>query len=90
MIVRIHVDFTDGTELSYVESKRATSDFTTCCLDFFNIKKEYEDVILVRSDGETLSRNELIDSSTPCGREIREAHNLHKMLVAGVLGFLEI
>lgn len=79
-MIIIHWDFTDGTEVSYVEGKSLGYNFTTHCLDFFNMDENVEDVVVLRSDGAKISRKNIKAHSF---KEIRESHNIHKLLIAG-------
>ena len=78
-MITIHYDFTDGTEISYVQGKLKKDNFTTHCLDFFNMDEDTDDVIIVRSDGKKISRKN-INSHT--SKEIHNVHNIHKMFLA--------
>jgi hypothetical protein len=84
-MIKIHWDYTDGTEVSYIEGKALKDDFTTCCLDFFNQEQSCDDVIILRKDGSMISRNN-IQLSTD--KEIRLGHDIRKLLVAGILKFI--
>jgi hypothetical protein len=79
-MIIIHWDFTDGSEVSYQEGLKLKDNFTTCCLDFFNMDKQVDDVIVLRKDGATISRNNI---QLHTAKEIRKSHNIHKMLIAG-------
>lgn len=84
-MIEIHYDFTDGTEVSYMTGKILGDNFTTCCLDFFNMDERVDDVVVLRSDGKKISRKNIQQHSV---KEIRKAHNIHKMLVAGSFEWL--
>jgi len=83
-MIRIHYDFTDGTELSYQQGLNMQDNFTTCCLDFFSFDTKCEDVVVVKQNGEYISRNELLSSEyvNYTDKEIRKEHNIQKMLKA--------
>lgn len=85
-IITIHFDFTDGSELSYIEAKNETKSFNTHCLDFFCFDTEADDVIVLKKDGTRISRKN-IQQHVCNGKEIREAHNLHKLLRCGYFEF---
>lgn len=85
-MIRIHWDFTDGTEISYLEGLLKKDNFSTCCLDFFSMDNEAEEILVVRKDGKKISRKNIQDHST--GKQIRKEHNIRKMLVAGALNWL--
>lgn len=80
-MITIHWDFVDGTEVSYIEGIRLGDNFTTNCLDFFNMDIAVDDVVVKRKDGSRIHRKYINDYSR--GKEIRKTHNIHKMLVAG-------
>lgn len=84
MIV-IHWDFSDGTEVSYTQGKLLVDNFTTHCLDFFNMDVEVDDVIVLRSDGTKISRKNIDKHSI---KKILKSHNIHKMLVANSFDWL--
>lgn len=79
-MITIHFNFTDGTEVSYVEGKILKDNFTTHCLDFFNMDEEVDDVVVLRKDGSKISRKNI---QKHANKEIRAEHNIHKMLVSG-------
>lgn len=83
--VYIHWDFTDGSELSFVEGNATLNGFHTHCLEFFSTNFRPDiNVIVVKSNGEYISRNELLQNDgTYTSKQIRHAHNLQKMLIAG-------
>ena len=87
MKIIINYDFTTGKEFSYgegLELIKQGKNFYTNVLDFFNfdINQEYE-IIVLNKEGLHISRNELIEKPGKyCSKEIRHAHNIHKMLVA--------
>lgn len=84
-MITIHWDFTNGTELSYVEGCRKGDDFTTCCLEFFNMDIEVDDVVVVNKTGKIISRKNIWLHSS---KEIRKEHDIRKMLVAGAFQWL--
>jgi hypothetical protein len=85
-MITIHWDFTDGSEVSYQEGLELKDNFTTCCLDFFNMDIDVDDVIIYRKDDKHISRKSIQKHTN--GKEIRDAHNIHKMLVAGSFNWL--
>ena len=85
-MIIIHWDFTDGSEVSYQEGMELKDNFTTCCLEFFNMDIDVDDVIIYRKDDKHISRKNIQKHSN--GKEIREEHNIHKMLVAGSFNWL--
>ena len=84
-MITIHWDFSDGTEVPYVQGKLLGDNFTTHCLDFFNMDERVDDVVVLRSNGEKISRKNIQAHSF---KEIRKSHNIHKMLVAGYFNWL--
>lgn len=79
----IHWDFTTGEELSYIEGLQKGSGFCTHCLDFFSLDTGCN-VIVRRKDGKVINLASIQEHSV---KEIREAHNIHKMLVAGAFNW---
>ncbi len=84
-MITIHYDFTDGTEVSYQQGLELKDNFTTCCLDFFNMDLDVDDIVVVKKDGGYVSRKHIHLSTS---KEIRKAHNIHKMLVAGSFNWI--
>lgn len=80
-MITIHWDFTDGTEISYIEGMESKNNFTTHCLDFFTMDSKVE-VIIYRKDGKKIS---LININNHSNKQIRNSHNARKMLVSGSL-----
>jgi hypothetical protein len=85
-MIIIHWDFTTGEEVSYQEGLELKDNFTTCCLDFFNMDIEVDDVVIYRKDNKHISRKNIQNHIN--GKEIRKAHNIHKMLVANSFNWL--
>lgn len=87
MKIIINYNFTSEKEVSYgegLELIKQGKSFCTNVLDFFNfdINPKYE-IIVLDKNGFYISRNELIDNPGKfCSKEIRHAHNIHKMLCA--------
>ena len=84
-MITIHFDFTDGTELSYVDGLLKEDNFTTCCLEFFNMDIDVDDVVVVRRTGKKVSRKNIQQHTS---KEIRKEHDIRKMLVAGSFNWL--
>lgn len=84
-MITIHYDFTDGTEVSFVEGLLLDDNFTTCCLEFFNNDIEVDDVVVIRRNGRKVSRKNIQQHTS---KEIRNAHDIRKMLVAGSFKWL--
>ena len=82
--VTIHWDFTDGTELSFIEGLKAKKDFTTCCTHFFHFQYEDFDVTVVKKDGAYINSLELLEGNSGgyTIKGIRKAHNIEKLLIA--------
>lgn len=80
--ITIHYDFTDGSELPYGLAILAQDDFTTNCLEFFSADNPNARVI--RADGTSISVKDLLDNvGGHTDKQIRKAHSLHRLLVAG-------
>jgi len=89
-MITIHYDYTDGTEVSYIEGEKLGNNFTTCCLDFFcfDYLKQADDIMVLKKNGDYLSAKKMIDGNhNYTKRDIRFGHNIRKILVAG--GFLD-
>ena len=87
-MIKIHYDFTDGTEVSYIEGLELKDNFTTNCLDFFLSKIDAEDVVVYKKDGSYVSRNELLTNpSEYTGVHIKACYNFHKLLKANTFKF---
>lgn len=84
-MITIHWDFTDGTEVSYAVGRTLKDNFSTNCLDFFNMDEDVEDVVVKRKDGKSIHRKSINEHSS---KEIRKEHNIHKMLVAGSFNWI--
>ena len=84
-MITIHWDFLDGTEVPYMQGKLLGDNFTTHCLDFFNMDEQVDDVVVLRSDGKKISRKNIKEHSF---KEIRKSHNIHKMLVSDSFNWL--
>lgn len=83
-MIKIHFDFTDGTEVSYIEGYELGDDFTTNCLDFFNNDEEVDDVVVIDKHGSQLSRKKLMSNKSEyTDKQMLNTHNLQKMLKAG-------
>jgi len=86
-MITIHYDFTDGTEISYIEGTIKKDNFTTKCLNFFSF--DYDaDVMVIKKDGTSILKSDLLNENKHTLKDIREEHNLHKMLVANAFKFL--
>ena len=84
-MITIHFDFTDGTELSYVEGLHKKDDFTTTCLEFFSMDTTAEDVVVLNKDGLKISRNNIQKHTT---KKMRNEHDIRKLLVGGAFYWL--
>ena len=84
-MITIHWDFKDGTEIPYMQGKLIGDNFTTHCLDFFNMDEKVDDVVVLRSDGLRISRKNIRQH---CSKEIRKSHNIHKMLISSSFDWL--
>ena len=88
-MITIHIDFIDGTEVSYIEGLELQDNFTTNCLTFFSQElTNAENVQVIDKHGRSIDRNELMSNtggrinSIYTDKEMRPAHNIYKMLVA--------
>lgn len=84
-MITIHWDFKDGSEVSYMQGKLLGDNFTTNCLDFFNMDERVDDVVVLRSDGCKISRKNIENHTN---KQIRQSHNIHKMLLAGSFNWI--
>ncbi len=84
-MITIHWDFTTGEEVSYQEGLELKDNFTTCCLDFFNMDIDVDDVIIYRKDDKYISRKNIQQHTS---KEIRKEHDIRKMLVSGSFNWL--
>lgn len=83
-MIKIHYDFTDGTEMSYFEGLKMGDNFSTCCLDFFTVENPASDIVIINQNGSSISRNELINNEGDyTAKEIRQEHDILKMFKAG-------
>lgn len=94
-MITIHLNFTEGDEVSYYQGLIKHDDFTTCCLDFFDQDFSQEVVILIRkynhkNKGEYqtfyISKNHIQEHTS---KEIRKVHNIHKMFHSGAFEWKE-
>ena len=84
-MIRIHYDFTDGSEVSYKEGVLLGDNFKTHCLDFFNMDEKVDEVLVIKKDGSYISRKNINYHSR---KQIRKSHNIHKMLIADSFDWL--
>jgi hypothetical protein len=84
-MITIHWDFTDGTEFSYQEGLKLKDHFNTCCLEFFNMDIDVDDVVVVKKSGKKISRKNIQQHTS---KEIKKEHDIRKMLVAGSFNWL--
>ena len=85
-MITIHYNFTDGSEVSYQEGLELKDNFTTCCLDFFTMDIETDDIKVIKQDGSYISRKTIQLHSS---KIINKSHNIHKMLVANSFKWLK-
>lgn len=80
-MIKIHFDFTDGTEVSYLQGCELKDNFTTNCLDFFNNDEKVDDVVVIDKQGNILSRKLLMSNKSEySNKHMRNTHDLQKML----------
>ena len=87
-MIKIHYDFTDGTEVSYKEGLELKDHFNTNCLDFFNWDENVSDVWVISANGSILSRNSLLKDGTYTTKHITKTHNIQKMLKANTFNWI--
>lgn len=87
-MIKIHIDFIDGTEVSYIEGlelldKDPNCNFTTSVLTFFSNSWD-NNVIVIDKHGRSIDRNELMSNEghSYTNKKMRKDHNIYKMLVA--------
>jgi len=86
-MITIHYDFTDGTEVSFIEGKELGDAFTTNCLNFFNFDNDVE-VIVLKKDGSKISSLKLLENTgLYTEKNIRIVHNIEGMLISGAFNF---
>ena len=87
-IIVIHYDFTDGSELSYIQGLNSKTAFTTHCLEFFST--ENINAIVVKKNGEYIKVKDLLENTGfHTKKQIRKSHKLRKMLIANVFEWAE-
>lgn len=85
-MITIHYDFTDGTEVSYLEGFNLWMEgthFTTHCLEFFRF--EFGDVTIISSKGVIVLKDLLLNDKTYSKKHIRRSHDARKLLLEGSL-----
>ena len=85
-MITIHYDFTDGSEISYIEGMEKKDNFNTHCLSFFSFETDV-DVTVLKKDGSMIIKSELLGSSVYTNKNIRVAHNIERMLLANAFKF---
>lgn len=89
-MIKIHYDFTDGTEVSYMEGSKLKDNFTTNCLDFFCFDIDVDDIQVISKYGDILSRNSLLLPNKHTSKKILKYHNIHNMLKAGTFNWYKL
>lgn len=84
-MITIHYDFVDGTEVSYIQGKELKDNFTTNCLNFFNMNEQATDVIVLKQNGTKISRNNVQQHTN---KQIRKEHDIYKMLISNSFTFI--
>lgn len=84
-MITIHYDFTNGTEISFIEGKQLGDNFTTNCLEFFNMNEPVDEVLVLRKNGTKISRKNIQNHSV---KQIRKEHNIYKMLISNTFTWL--
>lgn len=85
-MINIHLNFKDGSEISYLEGIEKEKDFNTHCLSFFSFDTS-DDVRVIKKDGSYILMSELLGLSNYTNKEIRLSHNIEKMLKSGSFKF---
>ncbi len=85
-VITIHYDFATGEELPFHQARKTVksnnASFSTNCLHFF--QSCYINAKIIRKDGREMSVKGLLeDASEYTVKDLRRAHNLSKMLIAG-------
>ena len=86
-MIIIHYDFTDGTEISYVEGLKQRDNFNTHCFEFFTVDDPASDVVVLKENDDFVSRNDLMLNNGYTNKEMRKAHDIRRMLVGGCFKF---
>lgn len=100
-VLFIHYDFSTNNEKSYGEIKSILDInylldndnivLETHCLSFFNFDYlEYlDDIIVINKDSMFISVKDMLENkgSGYCNKEIRETHNIYKILISGHFKF---
>lgn len=92
-MIFIHWDYTDGSEISYAEGQKNiennNTNFNTNVLEFFSTETP-SNVVVLKRDGSYIDRNELMSNKGNYTlKEMRTAHNIQRMLVAGAFKWRE-
>lgn len=103
-VLLIHYDFSNGSETSYGEildtlrkiNKEDTHRVIICtnCLSFFNFDylKKFDDIVVYKKDKSFISLKDLLEFKGVgyTTKEIRESHNVYKMLLSNSLCFKKV
>lgn len=92
-MITINYDFVSGKEISYGEGIEKKDNFETNVLTFFCFDQLEEniDVKVVKKNGDYILLSELLlNNNGYCEKELRQAHNVYKLLVAGTFEFKKI
>lgn len=87
-MIKIHYDFSDGTELLLHQAKEALirgESFTTHCTNFFNT--DNLECMIVCEDGRYMSVSELLENNKDqyTDKQIRKSHNLEQLFLSGCI-----
>ena len=87
-MITIHYDYTDGTEVSYIEGVRLGDNFTTTCTSFFSFMFS-ADVRVLKKDSTSITKSKLLanDSGIYSTNNIKGTEDIEKMLLSNVLIF---
>ena len=90
-MIKVHFDFTDGTELSYSESiNNRTTDFTTHSLEIIDQWLTFDrllpEIIVLRKDGSYIDVREVLNNDGKYGdKYLTRDHSLALMIKASAL-----
>lgn len=90
-MIKVHFDFTDGTELSYSESiNNSTNDFTTHSLEVIDQWLEFDrspsEIVILRKDGSYIDIKEVLKNDGKYSdKYLTRDHSLARMIKANAL-----
>ena len=90
-MIKVHFDFTDGTELSFSESiNNRTTDFTTHSLEvidqWLTFDRLLPEILVLRKDGSYIDIREVLNNDGKYGEKyLTREHSLTRMIKADAL-----